>query len=98
MCKIGADFEKTEPDYGFGVQEGPIKRNYWNRRWIPFAENQCGDNIYLDLDPAEGGNVGQIVDWWTDRGLSKLIAPDFLPWLDDISRAIKTGKMQIVQE
>jgi cell wall assembly regulator SMI1 len=97
MCKIGADMERTEPDYGFGKQEGPIKRNYWNCRWIPFAENQCGDNIYIDLDPADGGNIGQVVDWWHETALSKLISPGFAPWLAETADAIAKGKMKVIE-
>ena len=67
MVKIGATLEK---DGEFGEQTGPIKQNYWNKRWIPFTENGCGDNIFLDLDPDKEGALGQVVDWWHEKGES----------------------------
>jgi cell wall assembly regulator SMI1 len=91
MCQISADFEQNEED--FGIQEGPIKRHYWSQLWIPITENQCGDNVFLDLDPDEGGNVGQIVDWWHEKGQSKLIAPSFSDWLKIIADALAKGDM-----
>jgi cell wall assembly regulator SMI1 len=66
-----------------------------NPRWIPITENQCGDNIFLDLDPDEGGSVGQIVDWWHEQALSKLVSASFDGWLQDIVAALEQGKMQI---
>jgi cell wall assembly regulator SMI1 len=88
MVEIGADLEKGGE---FGTQSGPIKRNYWNARWIPFAENGCGDNLFLDLDPAEDGTPGQIVDWWHEGGVSTFQAPSLREWLNDVVTEVKSG-------
>lgn len=95
MCEIGADFEANDPVYGFGVQEGPIKANWWNRRWIPITENGCGDNILLDFDPDVGGAIGQVVDWWHEGAQSKIVAPGLLPWLQQIASALENGTMHV---
>jgi cell wall assembly regulator SMI1 len=88
MVEIGADFEK---DGEFGEQTGPVKPNYWNKRWFPFTENGCGDNIYLDLDPAEDGTVGQVVDWWHEGGVSTCQSPSLQEWLNEVVGEIKNG-------
>lgn len=88
MVDIGEDFEQHGE---FGEQTGPIKNNYWNRRWIPFTENGCGDNIYLDFDPGEGGTVGQVVDWWHEGGVSTFQSASLVEWLNEVVEEIKKG-------
>ncbi len=88
MVKIGADFEK---DGEFGEQTGPVKRSYWNERWIPFTENGCGDNIAIDLDPPQDGTPGQIVDWWHEGGVSTFQALGLREWLNEVVAEVRTG-------
>jgi cell wall assembly regulator SMI1 len=88
MVEIGAHFEK---DGEFGEQKGPIKKSYWNKRWIPFAENGCGDNIVIDLDPAEDGTLGQIVDWWHEGGVSTFQSSSLREWLNQVVEEVKNG-------
>jgi len=88
MVEIGADFEK---DGEFGEQSGPIRKNYWNERWIPFTENGCGDNIFLDLAPAEEGTPGQIVDWWHEGGVSTFQSSSLRKWMNEVVYEVKNG-------
>jgi cell wall assembly regulator SMI1 len=37
-----------------------VSNVWWSSRWIPITYNGGGDHHCLDLNPAEGGNVGQI--------------------------------------
>ena len=88
LVEIGADFENEGV---FGEQSGPIKQNYWNKRWIPFTENGCGDNIFVDLDPDEDGTLGQIVDWWHEGGVSTVQSSSLREWLNEIVEAVRAG-------
>jgi cell wall assembly regulator SMI1 len=88
MWEIAADFESHGE---FGTQHGPIQPSYWNRRWIPLADNGCGDNIVLDLDPPSGGTPGQLVDWWHEGGVSTLLAPSLTHWLNEVVQDLRQG-------
>ena len=88
MVRIGTDFER---DGDRGMQKGPIKDNYWNRNWIPFMDNQGGDNIFVDLDPADGGTVGQIVDWWHEGAVSTYLASSLCEWINEVVEQIRKG-------
>jgi cell wall assembly regulator SMI1 len=88
MVDIGADFENQGE---FGEQKGPIKQNYWNKRWIPFTENGCGDNIVIDLDPPDEGTLGQVVDWWHEGGVSTFQSSSLRDWLNEVVDEIKKG-------
>jgi cell wall assembly regulator SMI1 len=50
---------KSTPDRG-------VKDDWWNPRWIPFTYDGAGNHHCLDLDPAPGGRVGQIIEMWHD--------------------------------
>jgi cell wall assembly regulator SMI1 len=38
-----------------------IRHQWWNDQWIPFADNGAGDLFCIDLAPASGGTVGQVI-------------------------------------
>lgn len=38
-----------------------IKQVWWSPKWIPFAEDSCGNMFSIDLDPGEKGEKYQII-------------------------------------
>lgn len=74
----------SQPPYYFseevvrsGWQTGPIQPVWWHRRWIPFAADRAGNLWCIDLAPAPGGTVGQIIDWDHECGPSRVLFPSF---------------------
>lgn len=70
------DFDEctSEPDEG-------IKDDWYNLNWIPFTSNGGGDHLCLDLDPTDGGTVGQVIRVWHDDDRRTLVARSFREWL-----------------
>lgn len=64
----------SEPDEG-------IKNDWYNLKWIPFTYDGSGNHLSIDLDPAEGGNVGQVITMWHDSPEREWIAGSFTEWL-----------------
>jgi predicted DNA-binding WGR domain protein/cell wall assembly regulator SMI1 len=54
MCEIGEQFkdERSNP-------EGPIRNVYWNPKWVPFADNECGDYVCLTSPRRKAGRSGR---------------------------------------
>lgn len=71
----GGDFDGAEAEPGVGIQPA-----WWNLRWIPFTYNGAGDHLCLDLDPASGGQVGQVITLWHDDGARQKKADSFAQW------------------
>lgn len=76
-----------------GWHPGPIQQAWWHKRWVPFAEDNAGNLCCLDLAPAPGGVVGQILDWDHECGPSCTDFPSFrhllsafVDQLEDISK------------
>ncbi len=72
--------------------EGPIVRDWWNAKWIPLTYSGSGDHHCLDLNPAPGGNIGQIIVMWHDDAARPLVAPNFKAWLETLAGDLEAGK------
>ncbi|MBN2694957.1 SMI1/KNR4 family protein [bacterium] len=38
-----------------------IEKVWWSKKWIPFAEDSCGNMLCIDLKPGKNGHIYQIV-------------------------------------
>jgi cell wall assembly regulator SMI1 len=72
--------------------QGPIKRVFWNLRWVPFMDTGAADFFCLDLDPAPGGCVGQIIEHGHEEGPERLIAGSFREWLSQFADDLEAGE------
>lgn len=76
--------------------EGPIKPDWWNRRWIPITYNQ-GNCHFLDLDPAPGGNVGQVCDYDIEGPRTRVVAPKFRAWVERLVTDLEQTELQQIK-
>lgn len=79
VMKGAFDGSTSDPD-------GGVKGDWFNVGWIPFTRDGAGNGLCLDLDPAPGGTVGQVIRVWHDDGRRERLAVSFEQWLD---RAVK---------
>ena len=78
-------FDAMEPD-----PEGPIRRTWWNLKWVPFTHNTGGDHHCVDMDPAIGGDVGQVIKFSHEVGVQKVLASSFDDWLSQFAAALES--------
>jgi cell wall assembly regulator SMI1 len=71
---------------------GPVRPVWWNEKWIPFADDGAGDSQCIDLDPADGGQVGQIVIYWHDQPKREWVAGSLSEWLARLADDLEAGK------
>lgn len=69
-----------------------IKDDWWNPLWIPITYDGAGNHYCIDLDPAEGGNVGQIIRMWHDEESRELIASSFTEFMTSFADDLEQGK------
>jgi len=74
-----------------GYQAGPVQSVWWHRRWIPFASELAGNLTCIDLAPASGGTVGQIIDWDHECGPTRVLFPDFTRLLAAFADQLEHG-------
>lgn len=60
----------------------------WRPGWVPFVDAD-GNKLVLDLDPAPGGSVGQVFQWYNDGSTRmRVLAPTFGEWLAGLAEAL----------
>ncbi|KVN09786.1 hypothetical protein WT09_26280 [Burkholderia stagnalis] len=69
-----ADCEGGEPEPG-------IRGDWYNLKWIPLTHNGSGDHLCIDLDPDEGGRIGQVIRVWHDSPEREHVAESVGEWL-----------------
>lgn len=77
---------------GLEWQTGPIQPVWWHQRWIPIGRDRAGNNCCLDLVPAPGGSVGQVIDRDHEAGPSRVLASRFLDILSSFAQDLEAGK------
>ncbi|RYG64205.1 glucan biosynthesis protein [bacterium] len=79
-----------EPDYKAKNIQGPIKPIWWSPLRFPLTDNS-GDAAMADFDPAEGGKLGQIIEFSHETGPLQVLAPSFGQWLNDLADGLENG-------
>ncbi|MFE3177157.1 SMI1/KNR4 family protein [Amycolatopsis sp. NPDC059090] len=84
-----------EPQYRAGVvfeavPPGRIKRVSRNDWWVSFGGNHSDQWIAVDLDPAEGGRSGQVIEHGEE--VAQLIASSVTEMLTDVVTALRAGR------
>ena len=52
---------------GLAVEtSGPVRAVWWSDRWLPVTSDSAGNAHCVDVDPATGGTVGQVISFWHD--------------------------------
>jgi cell wall assembly regulator SMI1 len=83
----GGEFDgvTSEPDAG-------VSDAWWNASWIPITHDGGGNHYCVDLAPAEGGTIGQIITMWHDDGARNLVAASLTGWLTRIADGMESGE------
>lgn len=66
------------------ISDREIQSTWWDKAWIPFANDGRGNHLCLDLNPSPFGHVGQVIQTWHDDSKRKLIASSFENWLSNL--------------
>lgn len=71
---------------------GPVKARAYNKLWIPLGSFGGTVFRFIDMDPAPGGHLGQVIEHSLE-GLSwRVLAPSFTSFLKQITSAVKRSK------
>jgi cell wall assembly regulator SMI1 len=81
-----------------GEPDGPIRPYWWHPAWIPVATGGIGVTVCLDLDPAPGGSVGQIVEVIHDEPGRELLADSFTEWLEQFADDLEDDLYEASEE
>lgn len=75
-----------------GLPRGPVRPDWWHPHWLPLTESQSGYMTCLDLAPASGGRVGQVLRWCHDDPFRGVAAPSLGDWLAEFAEELEAGE------
>jgi cell wall assembly regulator SMI1 len=79
---IRASYAPEDFDDMITVRGGdPVHASYTRTLWWPFAEDGGGNHLLVDLDPAPGGTVGQVIVAGPDEDERRVLASGFAAYL-----------------
>jgi cell wall assembly regulator SMI1 len=77
--------------------DGPVRRDGdWS--WIVFANPGSGDRLGLDLRPADGGHVGQVLSIVHDPSCLFVLAPSYRAWFETLVERYESGEYTVVNQ
>lgn len=82
--------ECFEDDFDEGIEpERGVRAKWFHDKWLPIADNGGGDLLCIDLDPAKGGTVGQIVEFRHEDSDRPRAANDLVEFLTHLEEEEK---------
>ncbi len=80
--------------------EGCTNDAWWDKKWVPFAEDSCADLICLDLNPGPKGNPGQLIWMEQQDGTGPIAEPEtnFLGWLSNFLERLQDNELIVDEE
>jgi len=76
-----------------GTIDGPVKARDYHPRWVPIGSVNGDVFRYVDLDPAAGGTVGQVIEVDPECVSWRVLAPSFGDFLARYADALEAGKI-----
>jgi len=82
----------------FSIPAKCIKERYVNHKWIPISKDYGGNNIGIDVDPDEKGEMGQVINFGRDEEVKYVMANRISDFLLFILQTLKDKNFTIHQE
>ena len=83
------EFEENGTEHDNKVGEG-----WFRRGWIPFAGDDFGNLVCVDMDPGRRGKVGQVVIFWHDDDERKAVSSSLLSWMRTVARELPKEELE----
>lgn len=78
---------------GVGTIDGPVKARDFNPKWLPIGSVNGNIFRYIDLDPAPGGTLGQVIEVDPEGVSWRVVAASFAALLERFTVALEAGQL-----
>jgi cell wall assembly regulator SMI1 len=91
----------AELDVTYGVENrrhratGPVSPVPWRAEWIPFASNGAGDRLCVDMAPAPGGHLEQVIVYMRDAAPHEVLSPSIGDVLERFADGLESGAYMV---
>jgi cell wall assembly regulator SMI1 len=67
---------------------------YWRRTWVPFLSNGGGSHLCIDMLAEDGGNPGQLIEFWKGTADRPVRHPSLSAWLSNLVGSMENGSFE----
>jgi cell wall assembly regulator SMI1 len=89
---------RDNPELAADKLSGPARRSLYASRRVPIIDLNRDPMWLLDLDPAPGGQMGQVLMRDVEDGRLEVVAPSFAQFLSDYLHRLETGRARFAKE
>jgi len=68
------------------------KTAWWNDKWIPFATNNAGDHLCIDMSDEAGAGKGRVICYWHMRKDREAVASSYKELMASFAKDLDAGK------
>ena len=72
-----------------------VQQSWWCEGWLPIASDGAGNHICVDVAPTAIGVAGQLITYYRDHPLRRLVAPSFAALLTRAARWMESGRVLV---
>ncbi|HEY4175240.1 MAG TPA: SMI1/KNR4 family protein [Kofleriaceae bacterium] len=73
-------------------------KDWWRSSWIPVLSNGGGDHVCIDRRGAFSGEPNQLIQFWHDNAMRKIVAPSFDDFLTAYVDALESGLWSRIED
>ena len=84
-------YDENQGFWQSNTPQGVVKARWWDPAWIPFAQDMTGASFCIDLDPAPGGQIGQVIDHFPEDTVRPHLAFSLNDYLGQYEHGLRTG-------
>jgi cell wall assembly regulator SMI1 len=70
-------------------------RRWWRRGWVPFLHNGGGSYLCLDVAAEDGGQPGQLIEFWKADADRPVVYAGIDAWLEQLVAAMESGSLEL---
>lgn len=70
-----------------------VSHEWWLPSWLPFAQDDGGDQICVDMSPGPRGQSGQVIKFWHDSDVRDVLADSVGTYFNMLSEQITVGQI-----
>lgn len=86
------DFWRSQIEDNIISVRGSVKPNVFARQWIPLTTSEGSVHRYIDLDPAPGGKVGQVIEVYPEACSHQVLADSLGDYLAQFADKLESGR------
>lgn len=95
VWRLNCDVPSSESQMRRARPARGVQKSWWDKGWIPIAQDGGAVVVCVDTNPALGGTIGQLVLYISDSPDREIVAPSFEAWIASAAAEYESGSIRV---